>query len=691
LALAVVLFFFASTVDSKTIRDEDLFDQSPIFYLKIFPKDVEEQESYYFSRALEYFTVKEHELSIEKLKQLFQAYPKTKYKEYAAFLIADNEFYKAVKGRESYLLSVIHSYQKAIDDYPDSKYAPWAHFQVANCYNRMEYVYEANAKYEDFMNRYPENVHFENVVIYKGELTYGSSKHKETIDVLGKFDERYPDSKYKQVANFFIADSYYRLNDNKRAIEHFGKAKGIEKEYPYKTLYYAEVLIELKKYKEAIYNLTSIINYFPRFSEIEKTYLLLANSFLSLKDFNNAVYNYFYVIRKYPKSDQAVEGRLKIAKIRTMVDENKFSIVMRSSDVDFVLDLKNVFKEVYKTNKDNKYGQLALYELGEIAAKQKNELRAMRIFKKLYDDYPKGKYYKKSFDKFLLYFNRLVKKYNSEKDNVRVAELYQKYKEDIKSSKSKEINDALFSIGESLMELRIYSLAVEVFGRIREDDKSYKSEEVLYLGTYAAYHSKNYKISEELSRELLTKHKDSKYKDKTEYFKAESKYFLGKYKDAEWLLKEYIDKRGEKADDIEKIRIYSDIAESYDKQGNEKEAVSYYKKVLNIAEKYKRKGTYKKIRERAVLRITGLSYVSKNHSDAVKYYGKYFKDKKELTPDDNMHLFYFAKSYQNQNKLDSALFNYKKLLNNLDRGFYAKAAKDEIKYIEFLKKYEDYL
>jgi tetratricopeptide (TPR) repeat protein len=690
-AISVIIPAFIKTAHAKDLyKQNDYFEQSPIFYLSIFPKEIKDQETYYFNRLLEYFTMKEFELSIEKLVMLLDTYPESKFKEYTVFLKADNEFYMALRDKENYLLPVVHSYQAAIDAYPDSRYAPWAYFQIGNSYNRMNYSYEAIAKYAEFMEKYPDSVHFESASVYKAERDYDAAKYDEVIATLKGFTERYPESKFNPLVNFLLGDSYLQADNKKTAFDYFEKVKGVEKLDPDKTLYYSKILMKNKKYQEAIYYLTAIINYFPKFSNIKDVYVLLADSFLKLKDYNNAVYNYFYVIKKYPKSKQAVQSRLRIAEQGSLIDKKKYNLVMKSTDVDFVLDLKKVYIDVYKTNKKNKYGEKALFELGKIAEDQRNDLRAMNIFKKVYEEFSDGEHNKESFKLFTKHFNKLVKQYYLENEIKKVVALYHKYKKEIKTASGKDITGVLFYIGKSLIDLRLYSLATEVFDRIRNEDVTYENEEVIYLCMIAAYRSRNYEKAEECSSELLVRYKKSKYKNEAEYLRAKSAYFLKRYEEAVSLIEAYIKKKANRKNEASVLEAYTDIAEAYNKMGREKDAISYYKKILNMVDKKKKEKKYKKIKEDTILKLAGHSYMSKNYENAITYYEEYFKDR-TLVPDDNVHLFYLAKSYVNDFDYDTALLYFNKLLENSNRGFYAKSAKEEIKFIKFLALYEDYL
>jgi TolA-binding protein len=693
LAIIFLISFSSALPDAHAVNlyeQEDHFKQSPTFYLNIFPKKTADQEPYYFNRALEYFTMKEYELSVEKILQLLEKYPQSKYKEYAIYLKADNEFYLALKKKEKNLQAVIHSYQSAIDAYPDSEYAPWAYFQVANCYNRMEYTYEAEAKYAEYKEKYPNGVHVEHVTIYKAAINYNDKKYSEAVSTLKGFNNRFKESDYESLANFLLADSYLKLGKKKEAYKIFDNVKGIEKIDPAKTLYYAKILAEQKRYKDAIYNLTSVINYFPKFPEIKEVYFLLAGNFLTLKDYDNAVYNYFYIIKKYPKSVEAIKSRLKIADLGALIDEKKYNLVMKSTDVDFVLDLKKVYIDVYKANKKNEHGEKALYELGRLALEKKNEIRAMKIYKKAYDEFPDGKYADKSFKHFIKYFNKLVKQHYTDNESKKVVALYHKYKKEIKAYSSKNVTEVLFYIGRSLMDLKLYSLAVEVFDRIRYEDKRYENEEVIYLCMTAAYASRDYEKAIECADELLLKYKKSEYKNKAEYIRAKSTYLVGGYQKSIPLLAAYLDKKINKNNRLLIAEVYSDIADAYIMIGKEKNAIPYYKKILKAVRPEIKDEKYKKINNDIILKLAGLSYVLKNYSDAIKYYEIYLKDR-TLTAEDNVHLFYLALSYKNTDDYDSALLYFKELLSNSSRGFYARSAKDEIKYIRFLETYEDYI
>ncbi len=687
--VALTLLFAAMAFSRTPYENEDFHDQSPVFRLKLFPKRTKGREAFYFSKALEYYVQKKSPLAREKFDQLLKEFPKTKFKEPATFLRIDTEFFMAVKRKSPDYKKIIREYEAAIDKYPTSKFVPWATFQIANCYKYMNYTYEAIAQYAILIENYSTGPHIESALFYSAKMRYEAADYKNSIKLLKNFEKSFPKSKYLIMANFILGDSYYNLDEMKEAFKHFARTKGIAKYDPKITQYFAELLYNFKDYKRAIHILTTIINYYPKYRNIKRTYELLADCFLQLKDYRNAVNSYFRVTKNYPKSKEAVRSRLKIAEIGAKLGPKKYSIINKSSDINFVLDMKSVYTKAYLENKDNKYGQLSLFELGNIAVKQGNDLRGLQLYKKLNDDYPLGTYFDTSLTNIIELLNKIVAQRYRAAEYLKVVSMYKEYDEEIKSAYSSDVAGVLYYVGRSLVELKLFSPALELFEKIRNENPEYKDEELTYLSALSAFGAQRFELAEKYSDEHLGRFHKSRFREEVDTIKAKSVFKLARYDEAITLLKKATTSKHNKSSPLSLVEIYSDIAKSYSNQSQEGRAIDYYKEALRIAKKRRGESVFAKIYNDTLLSLASLSFVSKNYLNSTMYYEKSLTEKiknKSLKTGDNTHLFYLAKSYQARADLESAKRYYNILLKNSTQGFYARSAKEELVQVELRQK-----
>ncbi|MFC1855173.1 tetratricopeptide repeat protein, partial [Thermodesulfobacteriota bacterium] len=384
----------------------------------------------------------------------------------------------------------------------------------------------------------------------------------------------------------------------------------------------------------------------------------------------------------------AIKSKVKIAEMNKFLDDDNFKFVRKSADVDKELNIKKVYTALYKANKDNPNGEKALYKLAMIAVEQKSEARAMKIFKKLFDEFPYGDHSKDSFGRFIAYLRYNILQFFKDGDMKKVVALGYEYKNEISVASGKDVNEMLFSIGRAMMELKLYSNAKDSFVRLSRESPKYKSEEVYYLCMISSYLSYDYDLSEKCSGELLTNYSGGKHEEEAKYYRAKSLFKLEKYQAAITLTKERIKKMLSKNNKLGLAEAYSGIAEAYSRLNDNNNAVMYYKNILLLEKGGEATAERQEILVRTILKVAELSYLSNNFKDAVTYYEQYFKGR-NLKPDDNIHLFYLAKSYKNRKDNDSALLYFNKLITNSSRGFFAKSAKEEIKQIEFIKRYKD--
>ncbi len=112
-------------------------------------------------------------------------------------------------------------YKRILDDYPTSANADVALIGLQGILLNQNKVEEFNTYLAKYKTANPENSAVENVEFEAAKNLYFNQSYERAIAAFNSYKQNYPKSALNFEANYFIADSYYRMNDFTQALKGF--------------------------------------------------------------------------------------------------------------------------------------------------------------------------------------------------------------------------------------------------------------------------------------------------------------------------------------------------------------------------------------------------------------------------------------------------------------------------------------
>ena len=221
----------------------------------------------------EQYIKRDTEKALLYLRQVIDSFPKSFYAQRAKLLIADAYFRK---GDESSMILAAAEYREFIRSYPYSPSAAYSQYQIA-------------------------------MTFFKKMLKPGRDPSK-TIQALAEFKKLiadYPASDQAKEAQLRIAECEERLAGHSTEI-----AIGYHRR---------------RGYLAAISRLIEIMNTYPNFSELDKVYFYLADSYFQIRRYDQALPFFTKVVTDYPgrKLAKTATGRLAEMEKRKAAEDVK--------------------------------------------------------------------------------------------------------------------------------------------------------------------------------------------------------------------------------------------------------------------------------------------------------------------------------------------------------------------------------
>ncbi len=142
--------------------------------------------------------------------------------------------------------------------------------------------------------------------LYKaGKNLFNAMQYQESGDIFIELLQKYPDSKYKYGASFYIAELKYNTAKYDDAMMYYNKIINDFKKSSYvDDAYYKKALIFYKKgdYRSSLKSVSIMQEKLKRSPLMGDSYVLKGSIYEKLKNYNHAINSYKYVINKYPKS-----------------------------------------------------------------------------------------------------------------------------------------------------------------------------------------------------------------------------------------------------------------------------------------------------------------------------------------------------------------------------------------------------
>lgn len=283
---------------------------------------------------------------------------KSAYKDNALFQMGESFI------SESSFAKAVEMFSQVINEHPESTLVPISYSRRALCYFNLNQNNEAKRDYafvlenfvkepvandallglqelikrgekverfDDYMEAFrmanPNDGSLEVIAFESAKNKYYAQQYNESIESLKKFSSKYPTSSFSADAAYFLADSYYRLNDWKNAAEKFKmivdsdhmayKVRALDKR--------GKALKELKNYEEMLKN----YHYLLRFSTSKKEQYLaqegLMNAHFQLGQLDSTIY-YADVILKGDWKPVGVAEQVALVKGKALFAQAKYAM-----------------------------------------------------------------------------------------------------------------------------------------------------------------------------------------------------------------------------------------------------------------------------------------------------------------------------------------------------------------------------
>lgn len=139
-------------------------------------------------------------------------------------------------------------------------------FQLSIMYEKRGEIQKAADSWQLYTVRFEYEKDIDEAYFRYGELMYNFENYKKCIEVFDKYKTNYPQSKYLQIAYFYLCDALYKENEKNRSlllsIDYLNKYK--DAPYGFQLmLNCAKIYAEKEDYKNALSYVQQMINKYP--------------------------------------------------------------------------------------------------------------------------------------------------------------------------------------------------------------------------------------------------------------------------------------------------------------------------------------------------------------------------------------------------------------------------------------------
>jgi len=314
-------------------------------------------------------------------------------------------------------------YQKILNLYPVSDYAPQASYALAWIDFETNRFDAAEEKFQAFVKKFPTHQLAEDASFRIGECAFNLGLYPKAIQSFQKYIETFPKSIRLDQAYFYIAESHYYNQAYTESIKNYGLAK--QQSRNDKTKLLSDIgtgwgFLRLTQYPQA----QQAFEDAKKFGEekkisVEEALLGLANLFTETKEYEKALGYYDQVISSNPQNPRLSEAYLGKANLLYTIEQypkaietyldliNKFSAATDASDARekaflglawTYLKSGNATKAIATfndviTNTQNKIVKVsALTQIGDAYQDMGEMEKALESYDKILRDYPDTPY-----------------------------------------------------------------------------------------------------------------------------------------------------------------------------------------------------------------------------------------------------------------------------------------------------------
>lgn len=528
-------------------------------------------------------------------------------------------------------------YKQIIDEFPKSSYTVYAYYSLGFSLFQDSRFDEAAKNFKIVEEKFPKEPQAQDSSFKIIECLYNLKDYSGLKERVKAYLKLYPkDTARIAYLHFYVAESYYYLNNFEEAINEYSKVIANTADAKIQDLSKLGIgwaYLKLKQYKEASETFALLKN--DNFDKKNQDILLLGKATLSLetKSFSEAVKLYEELISSTQDPSVLIQAYLGKADALYNIAEYKQTIAVYEEA------LKKNLESVSQENIDKLHYGLAwaFLKQGEF----KNAIEEFQKIAKLSEDKiikvaalcQIGDAYQDSGD-----YNKAIETYDSILKNYPDS-LYSDYIQ--------------YQLGIVLLKASNYDGAILAFQALKNN---FPDSKLLADASYALglvyFQRQDYKSSKELFEKFQKEFKDSSLRSESMYLLGTSLFNLSDFSQAIDVFKNVVREYGQNAELAQKAEY--EIADCYYQMGNEKEAMERFKVLRS-------KYPDSKLTPEVMWWLGEYYY---RHNDLILA-RRYFQSLIQDFPGNNLipdAYYALGSTYAEENKYDDAVNNFKKVI-----------------------------
>ncbi len=374
------LVYYGISRNVSDFLSEDF--KSDIKYTALEQKYRNLQDSLYSRELKVRYSKRHYRKAIADYQQFAEKYPDNQW---TAFIRSDiaELYWEGLKEKEK----AIEVYQGIIQDYPDTWHAASAQYSIAAIYRDLEDHDQVLTAYRKVITDYPES-NYASMAQDSIAATYDYKDIPKAIEEYRKVVENYPRSDEADYAQYKIGNHYFMgLKDYDQAIKEYQK---LIKNYPQSSwAAWAQFYIgyiyywELNQEKQALEAYQEVIKRYPTEPKALEAQIVIGDIYSNLGQKEKALQIYHKAEKMY---QDIFVLHLEGTEMKAHVIAGDF-YANKLGDYDRAME---VYQSLLKKDPQGTYADEASMGLGECYEYQGNYRQALREYKKVIDDYPKG-------------------------------------------------------------------------------------------------------------------------------------------------------------------------------------------------------------------------------------------------------------------------------------------------------------
>ncbi len=567
-----------------------------------------------------------------------------------------------------------------LDDEIDEQLLSSAEIYIGESLLGLDQKDGAISQFENFINRYPTS-NFRELALYRlGNLYFEKKLFEKSRTNLVELLRSYPASEYSGSAYHLIGETFIEENDLTKAESFFNSAVDSKRNNTLvdKSIYSLANLYEKKEqYTKAVEYYDKLLGFHKDSELAGLAQLRIGVCYFYLKEYDNAVLelsdplikelyidkqneadyilaNAFYQLHEYKSATEAYRRILNNSPNSEMLDRIRYGLAWIHFQEGNYNDAYKLFYQLSQSS-DDSVAIKSLYWSGEAKRYEGKFGESIEIHKNFIEKYPNHPYSEK------VRLNIGISKFSQNSYSESEETLLNSINSTDPITKVK----AITLLGELKLRKKEYKQATEYFKRgllIPQIPLELKDRSYLGLGTAYFFNKNNVEALNNLN--TININETVVDKNKLNFYKAETNFFLGNYKQA---IANY--DQIETDDDVINKNIIYGKAYSHFNQKDFNKAAYYFNEYL------KKYNNDERITE-CQLRLADCYYGTKSYSQASIYYERALVKSQQFRNDDRS-FFNYAQSLFKDGKITKAVTT----LNNLQTNFPASKFADDSQYL----------